>query len=55
MGALNRMYAGAMTYYESDHLGPQAEAMPKRFPGQATANWTRMANHGRTYSHVSAR
>ena len=40
LGAINRMTAGAIDFYMRDHLGPGARAVPRQFPGQATANWT---------------
>ena len=41
-GHLNKMWAGAVTYYESDHTTPASqaagEAIPRQFPGTVTTD-----------------
>jgi hypothetical protein len=38
--ALNKMWAGALSYYESDHPAPQGKLLPKHFPGDAQTHFT---------------
>ena len=37
VSALNMMWAGALTYYESDHFGPKGKLLPKAFPSGSIA------------------
>jgi hypothetical protein len=47
---LNRMFAGSLTYYESDHLGPDGRLLPKQFPGP-TAAWASQTECGCLPAH----
>src|SRR4051794_19892162 len=33
VGHLNKMWAGSVTYYETDHTDSSGNAVPKQFPG----------------------
>ena len=37
-GHLNKMYAGAVTYYETDRVNWDGEPQPKQFPPNAASN-----------------
>ena len=40
MLALNKMWAGALTYFESDHVDSKGSLLPKKFPGKSTFRFT---------------
>ena len=39
-GHLNKMYAGSVTYYETDRVNWNGEPQPKKFPGSANDGQT---------------